>query len=190
MDKKNLKRVLSIVLAATVMLVFSFTTTFAENESPEQTPSTTKPAATTPTKAPTKSTTKSTTAKKTAPKYVTKPVGEYKLSSKGTAALAKITKSKQKTIKTKNIYSTCKYNGVTYKVTKINAKAFAKCKKLKTINVKGIYLKTVDKKAFKGLKKSQIAKIKVKISKKNKNYKKLKKQFKKAGIKSKNIKFY
>jgi hypothetical protein len=49
---------------------------------------------------------------------------------------------------------------------------------------------TVSKKAFKGLKKSQLKKIKVRVNKKmsKKNFKKLKTALKKAGIPAKNIK--
>ena len=157
-NNSGFKRVLAIVLAATCMLVFSFSATFAATASPQNaTP---------------------------VPGTVS---GEYQTYKDGHAALIGI---KSKSIKTKSISDVRTYKGYPYKITTIKAKAFAKAKKLKKINVKGKYLKTVSSKAFKGLKKSQIKKIVVKISKKNKNYKKLKKQFIKAGIAKKNIKFY
>lgn len=156
-NKSGFKRVLAIVLAATCMLVFSFSATFAATASPQD----------------------------------AKPVdgkvnGEYQTYKDGHAALIGMTK---KSIK-KTIPNVRTYKGYAYKITEIQAKAFGKDKNLKKVIVKGKYLKKVSPKAFKGLKKSQVKKIVVKISKKNKNYKKLKKQFIKAGIAKKNIKFY
>ena len=74
---------------------------------------------------------------------------------------------------------------VTYTVTVIKAKAFAKtAKKVKKIIVKGTKSFTVKKGAFKGL---NSAKITVKVNKKMKakEFKKLKKNLKKAGFKGK-----
>jgi hypothetical protein len=75
-------------------------------------------------------------------------------------------------------------------VTKINSRAFSKCKNLRTLKIKTTKKVTVSKKAFKGLKKSQLKKIKVRVNKKmsKKNFKKLKTALKKAGIPAKNIK--
>ena len=95
----------------------------------------------------------------------------------------------KKSVKAKTI-ATITVKGKKYKVKKVKAKAFAKAKKLKKINIKCTYYVQFDKKAFKGLKKSQVKKIKVYINKKmsKKNYKKLKKALIKAGIKKGNIK--
>ena len=159
-NRSGFKRVLAIVLAATCMLVFSFSATFAAT---------------------------ATGSPQNAKPVNGKISGEYQSYKDGHAALIGIIKTN---IKTKKITDVRTYKGYSYKVTEIKAKAFAKAKKLKKIDVKGKYLKKVNAKAFKGLKKSQVKKIVVKISKKNKNYKKLKKQFIKAGIAKKNIKFY
>ena len=60
-----------------------------------------------------------------------------------------------------------------YKVTKINAGAFSKATKLKVLKIKWKHQVTVDKKAFKGLSKKQIKKIKVKAAVKDRENKKL-----------------
>ncbi len=166
----NYKRVLSIIIAATCMLVFSFSMTFAQTESP------TEGAA--------------------GGDKVTAKNGYVKGSNSGnyycnvtkkTATLKSLYNKKVKTIVFNN---TITKDGVKCKVTKIDAKAFKGAKKLRTIKIKNKNLKTVSKNAFKGLKKSQLKKIKVKISKKltKKQFNSLKKQFKKAGIPAKNIK--
>lgn len=156
-NTSRMKKVLAIVLAATCMLVFSFSSVFAATGSP------------------------------TAGKAEGKVTGEYQTTVKSTASLIKVIK---KNTKTKAIPNVLTSDGVAYKIVAIDKGAFKNAKKLKKINVKGVNLKTVNKQAFKGLKKSQVKKIVVKISKKNKNYKKLKKQFIAAGIKKSNIKFY
>lgn len=169
MGNKGFKKVLAIVLAATCMLVFSFSMTFAQTAA---SPTEGESGGDQPTSGQVKGSTN----------------GDYYCDvTKKTATLTSVYK---KSIKTKTVTSYVTKDGVKCKVTKIKAKAFKGCKKLKTIKVKGTYLKTVDKKAFKGLKKSQIKKIKVKITKKmsKKQFKKLKKQFVKAGIPAKNIK--
>ena len=56
------------------------------------------------------------------------------------------------------IQSTVKTDGVNYKVTAINKKAFTGCKQLKKIRIKGKNLKKVNKKALQGVAK------KIKIS--------------------------
>jgi hypothetical protein len=154
----NFKRVLAIVLAATCMLVFSFSATFAATGSP-----------------------------KDAKNQKGTKDGLYTTTQSGEAYLTGLYK---KNIKDKKIPSTYTKDGYNYKITQLNKASLGKAKKLKTIKVTGKYLKKVDKKVFKGLKKSQIKKIKVKITKKNPNYKSLKKQFANAGVKKSNIKFY
>lgn len=156
---RNFKRVLSIVLAATVMLTFSFSMAFAAS-SP------------------------------TAGKDQGTKTGYYQHYKNKTADLYQVKKS----TKAKKIPNYFSKDGVSYKVVKIQAKAFTKAKgKLKKIYVSGKFLKTVDAKAFQGFTKKQLSKIKVKIKKDgktSKQMKSLKKQFIKAGIPSKNIKFY
>jgi hypothetical protein len=71
-------------------------------------------------------------------------------------------------------------------VTKIGAKAFAGCSKLSVIKVDGDTLKTIEKDAFKGIKKN--ATIIITASSK-KQYKKVVKMFKKSGIKNVKFKF-
>ena len=93
----------------------------------------------------------------------------------------------------KKVYTfdgTIMHSGKTYTMVKIAGKAFAKVKKLKTIKITCKKSFTVDKNAFQGLSKAQLKKVVVKVTKKmsKKEFKKLKKQFQKAGIKSKNIK--
>ena len=75
-------------------------------------------------------------------------------------------------------------------LTDFQAKSFTGAKKLKTVKVKTKKKVTVDKDAFKGLSKTQKKKIVIRVNKKmsNKNFKKLVKQFVKAGIPKKNIK--
>ena len=117
----------------------------------------------------------------------------------GTAAVKAVKATKSKSV---TVSATVKVNGVTYKVTTVNAKAFAKATKatkitlpasIKTINkVKTIVLKgkksiTVKKGAFKGV---NTKKVTIKVNKKmsKKEFKKLKKALKKAGFKGKVVK--
>lgn len=127
----------------------------------------------------------------------------------GTATLKAIGKTSKKSI---SVASTVKVGKVTYKVTtvganafkkatkatkvtlpstvtKISSKAFSGAKKVKTVVLKGKKV-SVNKNAFKGLSKAQKSKIVVKYNKKmsKADVKKLKKQLKAAGIKTKNIK--
>lgn len=112
--------------------------------------------------------------------------------------------------KSVTVSATVKVNGVTYKVTTVNAKAFAKAtkatkitlpasiklinksaftgaKKVKTIVLKGKKSITVKKGAFKGV---NTKKVTIKVNKKmsKKEFKKLKKALKKAGFKGKVVK--
>ncbi len=121
----------------------------------------------------------------------------------GTATVKAVKKSS----KSVTVASKETVNGVTYTVTVIGAKAFAKCKKmtkvtlpatiktisknafsgakkLKTITLKGTKSITVKKGAFKGL---NTKKMTIKVSKKMsaKQFKKLKAALKKAGFKGK-----
>ena len=160
----NYKKVLSIIIAATCMLVFSFSMTFAQTTSPTEGAAATNGLA-----------------------KGTKCGNYYCNVTKKTASLKSLYNKKVKTI---TFSGTVTKDGVKCKIVKIDSKAFKGATKLRTIKIKNKYLKTVSKNAFKGLKKSQLKKIKVKISKKltKKQFKSLKKQFKKAGIPAKNIK--
>ena len=79
-----------------------------------------------------------------------------------------------KKVKKVTIPAYIKINGVRFNVTKINAKAFKGCSKLKKITIKTKKLTKIGSKAFTGIHKK--AKIKVPKSK----YKKYKKMIKKA----------
>ena len=137
MGKSTLRKALAVFMAVAVMMAFTVTGAFAAS-SPQK-------------------------GEEQKSEKVIKPVGEYKVSSEGTAALAKVKASEAKTIKTKTIFEKIKHNGKYYKVNKVAAKAFSKCKKLKTLKIKWKTMKgkSFSAKAFKGLKKSQIKKIKV-----------------------------
>ena len=65
--------------------------------------------------------------------------------------------SKKKTSVT--IPKTVKIGSVTYKVTKISAKAFNGCSKLKKITVKSTYLTSVGSNAFKGIYKKAVINV-------------------------------
>lgn len=122
----------------------------------------------------------------------------------GTAAISAIKKTDKKEV---TVSSTVTVDGVKYKVTTVDAKAFANCtkatkvtlpatiktinagaftgaKKLKTITLSGTKAVTVKKGAFKGV---NTKKMTIKVSKKmsKKELKKLKKTLKKAGFKGK-----
>ena len=174
MGISKIKKIFTVFMAVTVMMAFTVGTGFAATGS-------------------------NTSGKAPATKGTMKcEVGVYKYSAKagkktGTTTLKSIKKSMQKKITTKTIFASCKYKGKTYKTTKVAAGAFKGCTKLKLLKFKskkwGKSYK-FSKKAFKGLKKSQIKKIKVKVNKKmsKKDFKRLKKQLKAAGIPAKNIK--
>lgn len=127
----------------------------------------------------------------------------------GKSGVATLTSVKKTSKKTVTVASTVKVNGVSYKVTTIDAKAFANCtkatkvslpstvktikknaftgaKKLKTIVLKNNTVK-VKNGAFKGLKTSKMT-IKVKKMS-SKKFKAFKKALKKAGFKGK-VKMY
>lgn len=122
----------------------------------------------------------------------------------GTAKLAAVEETSKKTI---TILSKVTVNGVKYSVTEIDANAFENCKnatkvslpstitkinanaftgakKLKTIVLSGTKAITVEKGAFKGI---NTKKMTIKVSKKmsNKQFKKFKKNLRKAGYKGK-----
>lgn len=170
----KMKRIFTILLAVTVMTAFTVGTGFAA--------------------------TGSNTGGKTEDIKGTKvcDVGVYSYFCKagkksGTSTFKSVKKSQRKKIKTKTIYASFKKDGRKYTVTKVAASAFKGCTKLKTIKIKSSkWTKkySFSKKAFKGLKKSQIKKIKVKVNKKmsKADFKRLKKQLKAAGIPAKNIK--
>ena len=131
MGNNGFKRVLAIVLAATCMLVFSFSATFAASSSP---------------KSGTHDGTKDSTYSFSIPAN----------SDTGTAALETVYK---KSVKSKTVYSTFSHDGATCKITTIKKNAFKGCKKLKTINIKDKYLKKVQKGAFNGATKLKTIKI-------------------------------
>ena len=89
---------------------------------------------------------------------------------------------KNKKAKKITINATVKFDGVTYKVTSIGKKAFAKAKKLKKIIIKSTTIKKVAKNALKKTNKKLVIKV---PKKQKKAYKKL---FKKAGNKKVTIK--
>lgn len=89
---------------------------------------------------------------------------------------------KNKKTKKITINATIKFNGVTYKVTSIGKKAFAKAKKLKKIIIKSTTIKKVGKSALKKTSKKLVIKV---PKKQKKAYKKL---FKKAGNKKVKVK--
>ena len=91
---------------------------------------------------------------------------------KGSVSIAGV---KRKTLKSVKIAGTVSYKGVKYKIVSIEAKAFAKCKKLKKITITGKYLTKVGKNALKGIHKKCV--IRVPKSK----LKKYKKIFKRKG---------
>jgi len=143
------------------------------------------------------------------PTKVMKPVAKknvkhnsstYDTTKSGTAHLKKYKKTSKKSL---TVPTTMKYNGITYKVNCIHAKAFSKCKKLKTVTIKS-NIKRIKKHAFRSskvstvkfagksfpskiesgaFKKSKVKTIKVTKKMSKKNYKKLKKALRKAGFK-------
>ena len=117
--------------------------------------------------------------------YKGKDLGEYRgYTANKKATLVTVTKSKRAKIKTKSVGVSFKKDGVKYTVNKIAKNAFKGCKKLKKITYKGKVALTVQKGAFSGLKTKKITfKVTKKMSKAN--FKKLKKNLKKAGFKGK-----
>lgn len=154
---RGYKRVLAIVLAATVALVFSFSMSYAATGSPEN-----------------------------ASGVKGDNIGRYTVSKTKTATFNYFTKKKLKTYYVTNVV---KRKGVTYKVTAIGKNAFKGLKNMKTLKLKGKYLKTVKTGAFNGWTKAHKKKLIVKINTKNPNKKALKNRLIKMGIPSKNIKF-
>lgn len=162
MSKTISRKVLAVFMAVAVMMAFTVTGAFAAS-SPDN-------------------------GEKFFAETVVKKGAVYKTTKQGTATVSKLTKKG----KTKTIAESIKISGKRYQVTKVAAKAFAKCKKLKTVQIrwKSMKGKSFSTKAFKGMKKSKIKKIKVRVNKKmsKKDFSKLRKTLLKAGIKKKNIK--
>ena len=112
----------------------------------------------------------------------------------GTAAVKAVKATKSKSV---TVSATVKVNGVTYKVTTVNAKAFAKATKATKITLPAS-IKLINKSAFTGAKKVKTIvlkgintkKVTIKVNKKmsKKEFKKLKKALKKAGFKGKVVK--
>ena len=98
------------------------------------------------------------------------------------ASEVEVSALKNKKAKKITINATVKFNGVTYKVTSIGKKAFAKAKKLKKIIIKSTTIKKVGKNALKKTSKKLVIKV---PKKQKKAYKKL---FKKAGNKKVKVK--
>lgn len=90
-----------------------------------------------------------------------KTVGKliYKVTGNGTAALVKPT---SKSIQKVTIPAAVQMDGFTFKVTSISARAFAGCRKLKTLTI-GVNVRTIGKQAFQKCKK--LAKITIKSKK-------------------------
>ncbi|MBQ3281357.1 MAG: hypothetical protein IJH41_03010 [Eubacterium sp.] len=108
---------------------------------------------------------------------------EYITYSDGTAAV-RGTKKSTYNHKIKRIFKTTKIKGKKYTITQINKNAFAKMKKLKIVKVYSTRALKVQKGAFGKL---NTKKITVKVTKKMsaKNFKKFKKNLRKAGFKGK-----
>lgn len=83
----------------------------------------------------------------------------YKVTGKGTVTLVKPT---SKAIKKVTVPASVKINGFTFRVTAVSAKAFAQCKKLKTVTI-GVNVSSIGKQAFKNCKK--LSKITIRTSK-------------------------
>ena len=160
MQKSKLMRSFTVLLAVVVMFTFTAMTAFAAESGSGQSSS----------KKPVKAT-------------FTKTIFQYTSAKDGTATMNKAVKKKNK--KSVIVYGTAKYDGITYKVTKIKKTAFKALKKVKVLkfdkNSKNI--KTIQKGAFKPCKKLKTVKISKKMTKKQ--YKKLVKLIRKAGYKGK-----
>ena len=124
-------------------------------------------------------------SKTTTVKYKGDNYGEYTGYVKTKkATMNRVKKSKRAKLTKKTIGATFKKSGITFTVNKIAKNAFKGCKKLKTIVFKGKVALTVAKGAFSGCKTSKMTfKVTKKMSKAN--FKKLKKNLKKAGFKGK-----
>lgn len=83
----------------------------------------------------------------------------YQVTGSGTAALVKPT---SKSIQKVTVPAAVKIEGFTFKVTSISAKAFAGCRKLKSVVI-GVNVRTIGKQAF--LKCKKLAKITIKTKK-------------------------
>lgn len=114
----------------------------------------------------------------------------YVATSKKTASWT-MSKKQRKSAKTVTVAKTVKIKGKKLKVNLIAANAIKGAKKLKTIKILGDV--KINKKAFKGVKKSRLAKIVVKVKKSamsKAKFNKLKATLIKYGFKAKNIKRY
>ena len=145
------------------------------------------------------------------PTKVMKPVSKENVKyKKNTYKVTKAGNAHLKTMKTPNkksvtVPTSMKYKGVKYKVNCIHAKAFAKCKKIRTVTIKS-NIQRIKKYAFRGsnvktvkfagkkaptmirsgsFKKCKVKTVKVTKKMSKKEYKKLKKALRKAGFKGK-----
>ncbi len=124
-------------------------------------------------------------------------VGDTKKATTGTyvatnvkSGYASYKKVKKTSVKNDNISKNVTINGKTYKVNAIANNAYKGVKNLKSINVYSKYLTKVGKKAFAGISKAKLAKVKVNVTKKMSaaRFNKLKKALIARGFKAKNIK--
>lgn len=94
---------------------------------------------------------------------------KYKVTSRSSKTV-EVNGVKNKKLTGVVVGGTVSYKGVTYKITSIGKKAFAGCKKLKKITIKGKNLKKAGKNAFQGIHKKCVIKV---PASKYKAYKKL-----------------
>ncbi len=92
---------------------------------------------------------------------------KFKITNNNTNGTGTVTVigTKNKNIKTVKIGATVSYNGVTYKITAIGKKAFANCKKLKSVTI-GTNVKEIGANAFKNCSKLKQITISSKVLKK------------------------
>ena len=132
MGNNGFKRVLAIVLAATCMLVFSFSATFAATK---------------------------TSPQSGIEKGSDNGNYSYNIPANATTGTAALKSLYKKTVKTKAVPSTISHEGTTCKITTIKKNAFKGCKKLTKVVIKDKYLTKVQKGAFNGAPKLKVIKI-------------------------------
>ena len=111
----------------------------------------------------------------------------YKVLHDGTLKLVSVSKADKKKT-TIRVASYITVNGRRYTITQIGARAFAGCKKLRTLKIESSTIKSIHPNAFYRLTSAQKAKIQVRIKSTNPNFAKLKKNLVKARLKSNRIK--
>lgn len=140
-----------------------------QNEDPSKTPGTSNPPTQNP--QPVQNNKDSSTVLKKGASFTVKGL-KYKVTKKAVKGngVVSILGVKKKSLKSASIAGTVSYKGIKYKITSIEKKAFAGCKKLKKITIKGKNLSKVGKNALKGIHKKCVIKV---PSSKLKAYKKL-----------------